>query len=1108
VRLTEFSLKNPLVVTALAMALLCFGVYSYSAMGISVFPNVSFPGANITTVVPGADAATVETQVTKPIEDAIATLPNIDLMYSQSMEGVSVVSVNFTPAANSALIGVDVERVVNAIRSRLPADAESPSVQKVDTSAFPVLRIGLFGPQPIDQLQEIAKDRVQSTLEALPGVGSVTVSGGRVREIQVRADLDKLQAHGLGLNSLQQALQSEQFEMPAGAITASGRNVNVRLTAMATQPEQLGRIIVAQTPQGPVYVRDVATVDDTLKKPTTINRVNGIPAVTFVVTKLAAANTLEVSRAVRQAMVDVQPSLPEGMHMDVIADEATYARLSFTTIQKTLLEAVFLTGLILLLFLHTWRSTLIVLVSIPTSVLTTLAMMNFLGMNLNLFSMLALTLSVGILVDDSIVVLENIYRHLGMRKAPFIAALHGRNEIGLAAITITMVDVVVYIPIAMMKDLSGEFIRPFALVITAATLTSLLISFTVTPLLASRYLRREHALKQGNNPLDRFGRRWDAGFEHVGEVYSRVLTRILTGKVLRVISGRWAVIALGFVSFVLGIGLLSTGRIGFDIFPSGDQGEVDVTLLMPAATNIDRTYEVAQLLEARIHAYPEVNKVYTNTGNLGVSLFGTTGGDTSRIAAFLVPRGERTRSSAEVAEDMRLNLGRGIPGADVRVALPNAFGFGGFGQQPIQVAVRGPNSEVLNPIVEKVTAIIRSTPGATAVNNENERLQREYLIRIDHERSADLGVSAAQAASALRTAVSGTVVGKYRRPGQNDVDIRLVAAESYTAGTDKLAVLPLLSNKGTIVALGQLGQITTTGAPTSIQHVNRERSVIVGASGGGRLVGDIQRDIEAQINQQIVLPPGYSITYYGQTTQGGQAFGNIFRAMGIALVLMYLLMMMLFSSVTLPLSVLMSLPLAVVGSLGAMAITETAFTLFSLLGFSLLIGLVGKNAILLVDFTDRLRRQGMGRVEALATAGPIRLRPILMTTLAVVVALSPLAFGVEEGSELLKAAAVVLSGGLITSTLLTLVFIPAMYTIFDDIEQLVVRLVRRVSEPRQLDLDELQFLGRPVPTIGQATPAHLEAPEPLAPLDPPLPTLTPIPEESAEDSAPVPATTP
>lgn len=1062
-KLTEFSLRNPLVVVVVAMTLISFGTYAFLNLGVGITPNVSFPQVVITTTFAGADPATVETQLTKPIEDAVATLQNVDTITSTSDEGVSTVSVQFTTAANTNLVSVDVERVINAVRNKLPSDADPPSIIKFETSEFPVLVVALSGPQEPLELQRVATDTVQRSFEAVPGVQSVTVSGGEERELHVKLNMEKLRAYGIGINTVQQALQSEQIEIPAGSLGEQGKDLNVRLNALIAQPSQLGRIIVASTPTGRVYLSDVATIEDGAKKVQVIDRVNGKPAVSIVATKAVSANTIMVSQGVRATIARLQPSLPSGMRLDVVNDAATYTQQSFNTIRKTLGEAILLTGIILLLFLHTWRSTLIVMLAIPTSLLTTFGLMSFLGLGLDLFSMLALTLSVGILVDDSIVILENIYRHLGLREPPVVAARNGRVEIGLAAITITAVDVAVYLPIALLPGIAGDFIRPFAVVIACATLTSLLVSFTLTPLLASRFLTLQHALMEGSGPLVRFGRAWDHGFDVLGRSYRRLLRGVLQRK-LFFLKMRWIVIAAGLASFVVGLALPFSGRIGFDIFPSGDQSEIDLTLTMPPATSLETTNTVVKRMEETLQAMPEVHAVYSNTGTVPFS-FGTTGGDTSQITVLLVPPAQRSRSSRELADKLRQTLDPHIARARLDAGLPNAFGFGGFGGQPIQIAVRGPDPDTLNRLVDQVTATAREVPGAVNVNNANEHTQPEAVITVDRDRAADLGVTAQAAGGALRTAVGGTVVAKYRRPGQDDVDIRLEASDVFVGSPDNLSTLPLLATNGTVVQLGQIGSITRGSAPTEIAHYNRERSITVNASASGRLVGDVQRDMEARI-AKISLPPGYSVTYGGQAQTGASAFADLFKALGIGVVLIYVLMTLLFGSVTLPVGVLMSLPLAVVGALGGMALTGTPFTLFSLLGFAVLLGLVGKNAILLVDYTDTLRKRGYSRTDALLEAGPTRLRPIVMTTMSIFVALAPLVLGLEAGSELLKASAVVLMGGLLTSTLLTLVFVPAMYTIFDDIERFVVRILLRFATPRRMEPEEMWIIH---PRTGSAT---------------------------------------
>jgi HAE1 family hydrophobic/amphiphilic exporter-1 len=1048
--ITRFALRNPLVVGVLALALVCFGLYAYFTLGVSEIPNISIPGVQILTNDNGADPGTVETQITKPIEDAVAALPNIDTLTSVSSEGQSRVDVQFTTAANAQLVPVDVERVINAVRSQLPAQASAPSIQSFDSSGFPVIIVGLSGPQPADVLQQVATSRLQRALQSVPGVQSVQVTGGAPREIQVKVDLQKLQAYGLGLNQVQQALQSEQVQAPAGQIASGDKNMTIIFNALVTSPAQLSQIIVASPASGPVFLKDVATVVDGFQSSQSITRVNGIPAVGLIVTKLNSANAIQVSQGVRAALTQLAPVLPAGAHLDVFFDSAIYTQQSFNTVRKTLIEAVFSTGIILLLFLHTWRSTLIVLIAIPTSLLTAVGAMLLLGMNLNLFSMLALTLSVGILVDDSIVVLENIYRHLRLREPPYLAAINGRSEIGFAALTITMVDVVVYLPMALIPGVVGQILAPFALVIAAATLTSLAVSFTLTPLLASRFVRMNHADAQGGSVLTRFGRRWDRGFERLANGYRRLLHAMLTGSVLRV-GLRWVVVGVGLLTVVVSGLFVATGLIGFDIFPSGDQSEVDISLTFPPATNLAAMNSIVQPLEAKLKSYPAVTKYYVSFG-----------GGNAGFTVLLVPPNQRTMTSAQLADVLRRDLDPHLPGVRLDTSLPTAFGFGAGGggsSQPIQVTLRGSDPLVLQQLITRAEDAIKAVPGAVSVNSSNDVVEPQLVFTINRQAAADLGVTAQQAASALQLAVGGSVVGEFQQAGQQNVDIRLMASDTYRLSADQLATLPLVTSSGNVVQLGQLGSVTQGSAPLSIAHYNRARSVTVNASVSGRPAGSVQTDVQAAL-AKIPLLPGYTIDYGGSGSNNLQGFADIFKALGMGLLLIYLLMVFLFRSLTLPLAVLVSLPLALFGALGAMALTGTPFTVFSMLGFFLLLGLVGKNAILLVDYTDTLRKRGLGRTAALVEAGPTRLRPIIMTTCSVMVALAPVALGLEAGSELLKAAGIVLIGGLLTSTLLTLLFVPAMYTIFDDMQEFVLRVVRRFVQPRQLEPGELALAGK------------------------------------------------
>jgi hydrophobic/amphiphilic exporter-1 (mainly G- bacteria), HAE1 family len=1055
VNLTLLSLRNPLAVAAVALALCIFGAFAFVTLGIAITPNANFPSVTVTTIYPGADPSSIEANVTKPIEDAIATLPNVDTngLTSISSYGVSTVIVQFTTAANSDLVAVDVERVVNGVRNNLPANADPPVIHKIDINAGGVATIIASGPSLVP-LQDLVENSLKQQFNALPGVGAVNIRSGVTREIHVTVDQEALRARGLSINNVTNALQSEQIEVPAGSITEGTTDLSVYFDSLASRVDGLGDIVINQTPNGPVYMRDVAKFEDTYQRRTSIARVNGKEGIGLVIVKLADANNISIVDAVKRKIDQLNPVLPGGIHLDLVVDTSTYTAKSFGAVRNALVEAVFATGLILLVFLHTWRSTLTVLVSIPVSILSTLALMDFLHYNLNLLTMVALVVSVGILVDDSIVVLENISRHLEMGKSPMDAALDGRNEISLAAITITLVDVVVYVPLATMTSgLPGQFIGPFAVVITSATLASLIVSFTLTPLQARLYLRR-HEASFGRSPMARFGQAWDRGFEWLEHQYGRLLSVSLPH--------RWIVIAIGLISFAGGLSLLIFGLIGFDFFPNGDQSEVDLTLTMPPATSLAATTSVADQIEAELHTYPEVRSIFTVIGPGGGGMESTSsanGSNSAQIAALLVRPSERTRPVADIGEDMRQHFDGRYPGAKIRIGMPNAFGLNGFGGAPTQIQVQGPDPAIVDSLATQIQQVAAAVPGAVNVDNSNDNLQTQLRAKFDWTRAADLGIAARDGGTALRAALDGFTSNsnQYRANGASSIPIRVLTTDAGNMTPTQISQLPVQGTKG-VVQLGQFSTFEQARIPTTIQHVNRFRSVTISASPGeGYLTGTVQNNIQAAV-AKIPLPAGYSISYAGSGQQGGTAIADMVRAVQVAVGLMYMLMMILFGSVTLPLAVLASLPLALIGALGALALAHSPFTLFSALGVVVLIGLVGKNAILLVDRTDRLRHSGLDRYTALRQAGPSRLRPIVMTTLSIMVALLPITTGLEEGSELLQSVGLVLIGGLLTSTLLTLVFVPAMYTIFDDLQNLALRLVRR-GPPKRKE----EFTPAPVP---------------------------------------------
>jgi HAE1 family hydrophobic/amphiphilic exporter-1 len=801
----------------------------------------------------------------------------------------------------------------------------------------------------------------------------------------------------------------------------------------------LNTILVGNTPNGPVFVRDVATVVDTYKKATSNSRDNGQMSVGMLVLKQASANTIATAEAVKRTVAQLQPDLPPDVNISIVADDSVYTRSSLNDLQRELTTAVFLTGLILLVFLHTLRSTVIVLLAIPTSLIATLAAMYFSGLTLNTMSMIGLTMTIGILVDDSIVVLENIFRHLQLGEEPREAALNGRSEIGFAAIAITLVDVVVFAPIAFMSSFVGQYMRQFGLVIVAATLFSLFVSFTLTPMLASRWYHRTdpnevQAARTARNPLAAFGRRWDAGFERLEHGYRHVL-RFAIGR-----RSRYMVVAVGLASIAGAMWLAASGVLSTEFMPEPDDGKLQVGLEMPAGTTLDVTDAATKQLEGRIMALPEVKEVFTTVGQ------SDTGQDRPRNATLFVQRKDRRarmRTTAQVGEEIH-TFGSETPGARLTAGSVSQFAGGGA---PVAVRIQGEDQAVIAGLAQDVVEIVRRVPGTRDIDDGGVTGQPELIISIDSKRAADLGLTEAQVAGVLRTGLAGSTVSTFRPEGTSGWDVNVILNPEERSRLDRVPEIPIVTPTGTSIKLGQIAHITSAPGPTQILRYNRQRTLNVTAHVSGRPTGDVAADIQAGLDR-MALPSGYKIQQGALSEAQSDSFAQIGQALGLSVVLMYMLETALFESLLYPFIVLLSLPLAIVGAFGLLTLTGNTLNMLSMIGLILLFGLVGKPAILLVDYTNRLREEGLGRDQSLLRAGPTRLRPILMTSAAVVMAMLPIAIKMGEGAEVYAPLAVTVIGGMITSTVLTLVFIPTVYTIFDDLSGLVTSIPRFIGSLR------------------------------------------------------------
>ena len=1037
--LTRIAILRPLFIAMVILGLIVLGLVSYTKLGVDLYPNVDFPVTSVVTAYPGAGPETVEQLVTKPIEDAVAGINGIDYIQSYSAEGFSYVVVVFKQEVNGDAASIDVERKINAVRGALPQDAQPPSVVKANITSLPVMSIAMSGPLNLEDLYNLADNVVSPQLSTVEGVSTVNVVGGLQREIDVRVDQNELRAYGLSILQVNNALAAENVDIPSGSITQGSLEYQIRLNALVQNPRDFQDLVISNGVNGPIYLRDVATVIDSYKKQTQVNLTDGAPSLGITITKQADANTLVTTDNVKKELTSLQSQLPPGVKLTVVTDSSVFTRQSLNGVQNTLVEAIFLTGLVLLIFLHTWRSTVIVLLAIPTSVVATFAVMFALGFTLNMMSMMALALTVGILVDDSIVVLENIYRHLELGSTPFTAALEGRSEIGLAAIAITLVDVVVYTPVAFMSGIVGEWFRQFGLVIVAATLFSLFVSFTLTPMLASRWLRKSNP--NSRSPLAIFGRLWEQGYEWLRARYSTVL-----GWSLRF---RWLVVLLGILSFAAGIGLVASKAIGTDFLPVADQGQFTISVEMPPGTSLAATESVVKQVDQKLHQIPELKDTFDAVGVAG-------GGVVSEpryasISVQLVDLAERQRSSDDVAAEVRSWNGI-IPGTKLTVQMPSIAGPGG---QAIQVQVQGNDPAYLQTLASRVETIVRNTPGTVDVTNSSVIGQPQISIKLDRAKAADLGLTAQQIGGAVRTSIDGQVVTQLQPQGQKAIDIRVLANGANFQTVQAVRGIPLVTSTGAQVSLGQVADIEQTQGPTQIERRDRERIVTIGADISGRSLGEVSQSLQTQLNA-LSLQPGTTIKLGGDTQQQTETFLQLFEALGLSILLMYMLMVALYESLLYPFVIMLSLPLAVVGAIGGLWATHNTLNMMSMIGMIMLTGLVAKNAILLVDYTNTLRKQGIARDDALMQAGPVRLRPILMTTASMVVSMTPSALRLGEGSELRAPMAVVVIGGLLTSTLLTLVFIPAVYTIVDDIQRLFGRLLGRGDGQPEDRLPELE----------------------------------------------------
>ena len=1020
--LADTSIKRPVFATMLLLALVVLGIVSYPSIGVDLYPKVDFPIVNVTTRLKGASPEIMDIDVTDKIEEVINTINGVKTIASTSTEGVSVVTVEFVLERDIDMAVQDVREKVSTIRAKLPTDIDEPIIEKVDPDATPVMWLSLSGNRSVGELSTYADEVLKEQLQKVPGVGAINLGGLRLRQVRIWLDRDKLRAYQVTASDVFQALARENVELPGGRIESATKEYSVKIKGEFARAQDFNDLIVTYFRGAPVRIRDLGSAEDGLEERRSIARLNGMPAVGLGIQKQSGTNTVEVIDLVKKELKKLERTFPPGMNISVSFDQSRFIKTSINEVQNHLIIGGLLAVLAVFLFLRNVRTTLISALALPISVVSTFFLIKAFGFTFNNMTMLGLTLSIGILIDDAIIVIENIYRHIEEGMKPREAAHFATAEIGLAVMATTMAIVAIFLPVAFMKGIIGRFFLQFALTVVFAVLVSLLVSFTLTPMMSSRFLKRH----------DREGRdgarhaRWTKGFRRAGDRLESwyVKTESLYRRILVFCLDRRNAILLGAVA-VFALSLWMTRFLGKEFVPPEDQSQFIVRLEAPVDYSVDSTDRLFQKAEAIVKEVPEITRLYYSQGGGRIR-------QVNRAVFFITlsPKKERKRTQQEIMADIRKQLLQ-IPGLKATAENISLIG-GGQRNVPIQYAIRGTDLEALQRCAKTITSEFARLPGIVDVDTSLETGKPEFKVFIDRDKAADLGINIATVAEAVNFLIGGEVdVTKFKdeKKGRR-YDVRARLNPEDRVNPEDVGKIHVRSRDGRLVELSNVIRVVEGGGPSVINRVDRQRAVTVYANLEKKPMGQAMAELDAITAG--VLPSDFTAVYKGQASVMQESFQYLLFAIILGVILAYMVLASQFESFIHPFTVLLSMPLSFVGAFGALMLTGKTLNVFSYIGLILLMGLVKKNAILLVDYTNTLRARGVARREAILEAGPVRLRPILMTTFAMILGMLPVAAGLGEGSETRSPMGVAVIGGLLTSLFLTLVVVPAAYDLFDD----------------------------------------------------------------------------
>ena len=1013
--IANISIKKPVFITVIMMVLAILGFISYESLELNDMPNTDLPYVTVAVTEPGATPETIETKVTKNVEDAVQKISGVQNITSVVGEGVSQTIIEFDLSKDGEVAAQEVRDKVSTIRGNLPTDINDPIISKFDMSASSIVSIAVYGSDDNKEMSDLVENVIKPKLYTVSGVGSIDASGEDTREIHIKLDNDKLVSYGLTSGQVVNSIKTDNIDQSTGKVVDGNNEVTITTTSKIKKIEDFKNILVTKKNGTEIRLKDVAKVEDGFEERSNNAYYQSQEAIGIDIVKQSGANTVEVAEGVKKALEEIKTSLPEGIHVDIVSDNSTTIEDTVNDVMKTIVEGCVLAIIIVFIFLNEWESTLISAMSLPISIITSFIGLKLMDFSLNSMSLMALSLAVGLLVDDAIVVIENIVRHLHMGKPPLKAAAEATSEIGFAVIATTLAVIAVFLPIGLVEGIMGKFIIEFSLTIVISMAVSLFVSFTLVPMMASKMLKSEK--KESKTFIGKFFGWFNTKFDAFAEKYSHLLVSSLNHRLIVLIGS--------VVLFVASIGL--TGLLGFNMMPSTDQGQITVAANFDSGITLDVASKKTKQLEEIIKKHPEVVSTYSTVTKAKTS-----------IKVELVDKNKREYSSRELAEMLSTDL-KAVPGSEVTVSAASSVGSG---SSDVSFNIVSDDREKLQEFADEMKREISKDPSVRDVTTNSNAGTPQAKLVVDRDKAADLGVSSSDVASTLSVLFNGSDVSKYDS-GEDRYDVRISIEDEERNNLDNLDEIYVLSSTNQLVPLSQVAKKVIGTTSSSLNRYNKQAQVEISFNVNGDAIGDAQSKYMAMIKSKA--PEGVELSLGGTSGMLQDGLTSLITAMALSVILLYLVMAAQFESFIDPISIMFTLPLAFIGAVLGLMAFGSQMSMMAMVGLIMLFGLVSKNGILLVDAAKERIEAGMPRNEALKEAGLVRIRPIMMTTLAMILGMVPTAVATGAGTEMRAPMGQAVIGGLITSTILTLFVVPIIYTILDDLKVKIHKIGHKKS---------------------------------------------------------------